>query len=85
MEDIKLIKSECTTVIMPTLQNHIFSSISTLINQSKKWIELFLALIQPKFKSLLYFFTLNMPTLHKITEFKSSRVGRILANTRPAD
>ena len=34
---------------------------------------IFLAIIQPKFKSLLYFFTQNMPTLHKITEFKSSR------------
>ena len=74
MENIKLIKSECTTVIMPTLQNQIFSSISALINQSKKWVELLLAIIQPKFKISLYFFTLNMPTLQKITEFKSSRV-----------
>ena len=73
MEDIKLIKSECTTVIMLTLQNHKFSTISTLINQGKKWVELFLAIIQPKFKSSLNFFTLNMPTLHKITKFKSSR------------
>ena len=58
---------------MPLLQNHILYSISTLINQSKKRVEFFLAVIQPKFKSLLYFFPQNMPTLHKITEFKFSR------------
>ena len=59
---------------MPLLQNHILDSISTLINQSKKWVEFCLAIIQPIFKSLYYFFTQNMLTLHKITEFKSSRV-----------
>ena len=58
---------------MPLLQNHILLSISTSINQGKKWVEFFLTVIQPKFKSLSYFFTQNMSTLHEITEFKSSR------------